>query len=62
MTAPTRNRWTAVIVLASLYVFYNANQLGMGDGGWPQIIGVPLGVAVAAYGVARLFGWEGLHG
>ena len=43
MTAPTRNRWTAVIVLASLYVFYNAVELGIGDGGWPQIIGVPLG-------------------
>ena len=57
MTAPTRNRWTAVIVLASLYVFFNAVELG----GWPQIIGMPLGVAVAGYGVARLFGWEGLQ-
>ena len=61
MSATTRNRWTAVIVLASLYVFYNAVELGMGDGGWPQIIGVPLGIAVAAYSVARLFSWEGLQ-
>ena len=62
MSAPTRNRWTAVIVLASLYVFYNAVELGIGDGGWPQIIGVPLGGAVAAYGVARLVGGAGLQG
>ena len=61
MTGPTRHRWTAMIVLASLYVFFNAVELGIGEGGWPQIIGVPLGIAVLAYGVARLFGWEGLQ-
>ena len=61
MTAATRNRWIAVIVLASLFVFFNIVELGIGDGNWPQIIGVPLGVAVAVYGVARLFGWEGLQ-
>lgn len=61
MSAPTPNRWIAVVVLASLYVFFNALELGAGDGGWPQIIGMPLGIAVIAYGVARLFGWEGLQ-
>ena len=61
MSGPTRHRWTATIVLASLYVFFNAVELGIGEGGWPQIIGVPLGIAVLAYGVARLFGWEGLQ-
>ena len=61
MSAPTRNRWTAVVVLASLYVFLNLVELGIGDGGWPQIVGVPLGFAVVAYGVARLFGWEGMQ-
>ena len=50
-----------MIVLASLYVFFNAVELGIGEGGWPQIIGVPLGIAVLAYGVARLLGWEGLQ-
>ena len=60
MTAATRNRWTAVIVLASLYVLFSAVELGIGDGGWPQVIGVPLGVAGVAYAVARLYGWEGL--
>ena len=43
-----------MIVLASLYVFFNVVELGIGEGGWPQIIGVPLGIAVLAYGVARL--------
>jgi hypothetical protein len=50
-----------VIVLASLYVLFNAVELGSGNGDWPQVIGVPLGIAVVAYGVARLFGWEGLE-
>ena len=40
MSATTRSRWTAVVVLASLYVFFNAFELGVGDGGWPQIVGM----------------------
>ena len=60
MTAATRNRWTAVIVLASLYVAFNAVEFAVGAGGWPQIVGVPLGLAVVAYGTARLLGWEGI--
>ena len=59
--ASTRSRWTAVTVLASLYVFYNVVELAMGDGGWAQIVGVPLGLAVTAYGVARVLGWEGVE-
>jgi hypothetical protein len=61
VSARTRSRWTAVVVLASLYVFYNAVELGLGDGGWPQVIGLPLGAAVAAYGIARVLGWDGLE-
>ena len=61
MSVPTRNRWTAVVVLASLYVFLNLVELGIGDGGWPQIVGVPLGLAIVAYGVALLFVWEGMQ-
>jgi len=59
---PTNNpRWIPVVVLASLYVFYSVVPLVKGNGGWPQIIGVPLGIALAAYGVARYFGWQGLR-
>lgn len=61
MSARTPNRWIAVVVLASLYVFFNVVEVVVGDGGWPQIIGVPLGIAVVAYGVARVLGWEGLQ-
>ena len=59
MNASLRTRWTAVVVLASLYVGFNVVELAAGVGGWPQIIGLPLGLAVVAYGVARLLGWEG---
>jgi uncharacterized membrane protein (DUF2068 family) len=55
-----RTRWTAVVVLASLYVGFNLVELVAGVGGWPQIVGLPLGLAVVAYGVARLLGWEGV--
>ena len=60
MNASVRTRWTAVVVLASLYVGFNLVELVAGVGGWPQIIGLPLGLAVVAYGVARLLGWEGV--
>ena len=60
MNATMRTRWTAVVVLASLYVAFNAVELAVGAGGWPQIVGVLLGLAVVAYGTARLLGWEGI--
>ena len=60
MNASLRTRWTAVVVLASLYVAFNAVELAVGAGGWPQIVGVPRGLAVVAYGTARLLGWEGI--
>ena len=60
MNASLRTRWTAVVVLASLYVAFNAVELAVGAGGWPQIVGVPLGLAVVAYGTARLLGWDGI--
>jgi uncharacterized membrane protein (DUF2068 family) len=55
-----RTRWTAVVVLASLYLAFNVLELAAGVGGWPQIAGLPLGIGVVAYGVARLLGWEGV--
>jgi hypothetical protein len=60
MNASLRTRWTAVVVLASLYVGLNVVELAAGMGGWPQIVGLPLGLAVVGYGVARLLGWEGI--
>jgi hypothetical protein len=55
-----RTRWTAVVVLSTLFVAVNATELVVGTGGWPQIVGLPLGLAVVAYGTARLLGWEGI--
>ena len=60
MNTSLRTRWTAVVVLASLYVGFNLVELVAGVGGWPQVVGLPLGLAVVAYGVARLLGWEGI--
>ncbi len=60
MNASLRTRWTAIVVLASLYVGFNAVELALGAGGWPQIVGLPLGLGVVAYGTARLLGWEGI--
>jgi hypothetical protein len=58
--SPTiRTRWIAVVTLASLYVLFDLVELAVGKGGWPQIVGVPFGLAVAAYCVARVLGWEG---
>jgi uncharacterized membrane protein (DUF2068 family) len=61
MSPSTRTRWIAVVTLASLYVLFDLVELGVGGGGWPQVIGVPIGLAVVAYGVARVLGWEGLQ-
>lgn len=60
MSDALRTRWTAVVVLAALYVAFNVVELALGTGGWPQLVGLPLGFAVIAYGVARLLGWEGI--
>jgi hypothetical protein len=60
--SPTiRTRWIAVVTLASLYVLFDLVELAVGKGGWPQTVGVPAGLVVAAYGVARVLGWEGLQ-
>ncbi len=61
MSPSLRARWTTVVVLASLFVLVNIVQIGTGDAGWPQFVGLALGVGVAAYGVARVLGWEGVE-
>jgi hypothetical protein len=57
----TGTRWVAVVTLASLYVLFGLVELAVGKGGWPQIVGVPVGLVAAAYGVAHVLGWEGLQ-
>jgi hypothetical protein len=59
VSARSRNPWNVVVVLASLFVLVNLVDVGAGNGGWPEIVGVPLGIAVAAYGVVRVLGSEG---
>lgn len=61
MSAQSRSRWSAVIVLASAFTLVNVVELVAGGGGWPQVVGLPLGVAAIAYGIARLRGWAGVE-
>ena len=61
MTPSTRTRWLAVVTVACLYVLFDLVELAVASGGWPQIVGVPVGLGVVAYGVARVLGWEGLQ-
>jgi len=60
VSSSTRTCWIAVVTLASLYVLFDL-ELAAGKGGWPQIVGVPVGLVAAAYGVARVLGREGLR-
>jgi len=61
VSAAVRTRWIAVVALSGLYVLFDLVELVTGNGGWPQIVGVPVGLAVAVYGVARVLGWEGVQ-
>ena len=61
MTGRSRSQWLAVVVLASVFTLFNIVELGAGVGGWPQVVGLPLGVGAIVYCVARLRGWDGLQ-
>jgi hypothetical protein len=58
MTARRRNLWPVLLALGVGFTFLNLVELVFLDGGWPQIVGVVLGLALVAVGIARLRGWE----
>lgn len=61
MSKTTSRPWATAVVLATAFTLLNVVELAVGRGGWPQIVGLPLGIALVVYGVARLRGWEGLQ-
>ena len=58
MTAPARNWWPAILALGVGFTILNLVELAFVDGGWPQIVGVAIGCALVAFGIARQRGWE----
>jgi len=60
VTAPTRNWWPVPIALGIAFILLNLTELAFLDGGWPQIVGLVLGMALVGIGIARGRGWAGL--
>ena len=58
MTARRRNLWPVLLALGVGFTMLNLVELAFVDGGWPQIVGVVIGCALVAFGIARQRGWE----
>ena len=58
MTAQARNWWPVILALGVGFTILNLIELVLVDGGWPQIVGVVIGFALVAVGIARQRGWE----
>ncbi len=50
MTTHARNTWPVVIVLGGVFTLVNVIELVFLDGRWPEIVGVPIGIALAIVG------------
>jgi len=61
MTTRARNASALVIVLGVVFTLVNVMELVFLDGGWPEIVGVPIGIALAIVGFAMRRGWEGVR-
>jgi hypothetical protein len=62
MTARTRNLWPILLALGLVFTLLNIAELVFRDGGWPQIVGVALGITLVAVGIARRRGWARVAG
>lgn len=60
MRTQTRDIWPLVIVLGAVFALLNLTELVFLDSGWPEIVGLAIGVALAILGVARSRGWAGV--
>jgi hypothetical protein len=49
------------VALGLVFILLNLYELVFGDGGWPQIVGVPLGITLVAVGIAGQRGWQGVR-
>ncbi len=53
MRTQTRNLWPLVIVLGAAFAFLNLTELVFLDSGWPEVVGVAIGIALVALGLRR---------
>jgi len=61
MTTHARNTWPVVIVLGGVFTLLNLTELVLLDGGWPEIVGVAIGIALVIVGFAMKRGWAGVR-
>ena len=61
MTTKTRDLWPLVIVLGAVFALLNLTELVFLDSGWPEVVGVAIGVALVGLGLARSRGWSGVR-
>lgn len=61
MTAPARKWWPMAVALGLVFILLNLYELAFADGGWPQIVGVPIGITLVAVGIAGKRGWRGVR-
>ena len=61
MTAGSRSSWPFVLALGIVFIVLNLVDLAFLGGGWPQIVGIPLGIALVGIALARKRGWGGVR-
>jgi len=61
MTRHARNASSVVIVLGGVFTLLNLTELLLLDGGWPEIVGVTIGIALVIVGFAMQRGWTGVR-
>ncbi len=61
MTTRARNAWPAMITLGGVFTLLNLTQLVFRDGGWPEIVGAAIGIALVVVGLAMQRGWAGVR-
>ena len=59
MTTRRRDWWPMPVALGAIFVLLNIVELAFADGGWPQIVGLVLGLVLIGLGVAQQRGWTG---
>ncbi|MGH3134890.1 MAG: hypothetical protein ACRDPV_00160 [Gaiellaceae bacterium] len=62
MSARAQNLWPLLLALGVVFIVLNLVELAFLDGGWPQIVGIPLGIVLVGIALARRRGWSGVRG
>ena len=61
MTRQARKWWPMAVALGLVFIVFNLYELVFADGGWPQIVGLPIGITLVAVGIAGQRGWQGVR-